>query len=1372
MPPKTTSEIYQKMTPIEHILKRPDTYVGSVHPETSELYVPNLEIQKYNKVGIIDPSSTFTAEELSFKKQKLTYVPAFMKIYDEILVNAADNKVRDDKMNIISVTIDYENHEISVLNDGSGIPVEIHSKEKVFIPEMIFGQLLTSSNYDDSVGKVTGGRNGYGAKLTNLYSTEFSVSTRDKKNCKSYKQIWSGNMKHKEDPEIEQYTKREFKEEYEEVMRSTKKNNEDSQEYLKGMIADVIKGNIGKSINEFNDVLSTHLPEFTTITFKPDMARLGKDSDEKFSNDMLFLLAKRAIDLAGTTSGRCLIYLNSVLIPVSNFEEYMKLYISGDSSVFIYEKFGERWKIGISASDGHFQHVSFVNAISTPGGGKHVNYIADAISDRLIEELKRRTKRKTIKKTFVKNQLFVFVNCLVDNPSFKSQTKEFLSSEPKTFGTTCEITTAFAKRILETEILEQISEFLKFKEHAALKKTDGKKTKRLFGIPKLTDAHAAGTNDGKNCALILTEGDSAKQLAMSGLDVVGQKHYGIFPLRGKMLNVRDASKEAILKNAEVEAMKKIVGLKIGMDYSNLQDDPTGNGEKNFESLRYGKIIIMADQDLDGSHIKGLIINFIHFFWPSLIRRNDCLFSLITPIVVATDKTTKEKVQFYSLGEFNIWKNEVFVQNAGKWTFKYYKGLGTSSTKEGKEYFRNLDLNLKPFKRVDMEDENKIKLAFEKSQVNERKSWILEKYRPNLFIDSTADEFTFTNFIDKELINFSMHDNLRSIPSFIDGLKPVQRKILYTVLKKNITSDVKVATLAAQVSSFTNYHHGEMSMYKAIVGMAQNYTGSNNINLLVPSGQFGSRNKLGKDSASARYIHTRLEGITAKLFPVEDLPVLEYNEDDGKTVEPAFFAPIIPTILANGTEGIGTGWSTKLPCFNPKDIAFLVKEYIRGRIPDDNIKPWYRGFKGEIHRATANSFIMVGQVKLYEQDNYELEVLETPINKDADDLRQDFENLMNDGIFIDVVSNCSSSGYTYNLTCSPSKGAEFARMTEADLLKQLKLTSSFPLTNMVLLTRELIPKKFDRILEIVKEHYDIRLEFYEKRKVHKISKLEHECMTISNQARFIMMVVENRLVLSNKKKAIIVAELEGHNFDKIEDTYDYLLNLKLLSLTKEKVDELLNLKVRKNHELEEYRKKSIKDIWLEEIEEFEKEYEKFEKDWHDVFKQEEVQTYSKGRKKRAKAAKSKNTIGAGSDRHEIYLEKGDVNSKLKVNLVKRPAKTVVKNTRTSKPTATTTTKTRTTKKAKETSTTKETKPRKPRATATTKKAEPKKPVTKKTKVVTKKEDDKSDFELEIGIEDKPKSLMERIGIKKQTSQVTKKKPAAKKNKSLSLADSTE
>ena len=179
------------------------------------------------------------------------------------------------------------------------------------------------------------------------------------------------------------------------------------------------------------------------------------------------------------------------------------------------------------------------------------------------------------------------------------------------------------------------------------------------------------------------------------------------------------------------------------------------------------------------------------------------------------------------------------------------------------------------------------------------------------LDTNSNKVSHKDFINKEMIHFSIYDCERSIPNLMDGLKTSLRKILYSSFKKNLTTEIKVAQFSGYVSEQSGYHHGEASLNGAIVGMAQDYVGSNNINLLLPNGQFGTRLQGGKDSASERYIFTQLNQITRYIYRKEDDPVLEYLEDDGDPVEPRYYVPIVPMVLVNGGKGIGTGFSTDI-----------------------------------------------------------------------------------------------------------------------------------------------------------------------------------------------------------------------------------------------------------------------------------------------------------------------------------------------------------------------------------------------------------------------------------------------------------------------------
>ncbi|XP_010695093.2 DNA topoisomerase 2 isoform X1 [Beta vulgaris subsp. vulgaris] len=1163
---KTIEEMYQKKTQLEHILLRPDTYVGSIEKHEQTLWVYDTSGEMVNK--------------------SVSYVPGLYKIFDEILVNAADNKQRDHKMDRVEVVINQEENLISVYNTGDGIPVEIHKEEGVFVPELIFGHLLTSSNYNDNEKKTTGGRNGYGAKLTNIFSTEFIIETADGKRQLKYKQVFRNNMSNKGDP----------------VTQKCKATE-----------------------------------NWTKVTFRPDLAKFSMTHLE---DDVVALMKKRVVDLAGCLAAcpgkKVKVFLNGKEIEVKSFHDYSQLYLNSannkrDSPLpridnNYKEDLNPRWQISVSLSEGQFQQVSFVNNINTIKGGTHVDYITSQITKCVIDAAKKKNKNANLKPHTVKNYLWVFVNALIDNPAFDSQTKETLTTRANSFGTTCDLTDKFLKRVVETSgIVENVLTWAEFKLKKEFKKTDGSKTRRLLDVPKLEDANEAGGSKSHECTLILTEGDSAKALAMSGLSVIGRNYYGVFPLRGKMLNVREASPKQITDNIEINNLKKILGLKQGEKYDK---------ENSIKSLRYGHLMIMADQDHDGSHIKGLIINFIHTFWPSLLRNPDFMLEFITPIVKAIrgNGKNKEVIAFYTMPEYEEW-----IRNTGsdlkKWTIKYYKGLGTSDANEGKEYFANLVRHRKIFAWEDDSDGSAIELAFSKKRIEARKDWLREDEVGN-FLDHKEEKIKYSDFVHKELKLFSRADLQRSIPSMVDGLKPTQRKVLFAAFKKNLVKEIKVAQFSGYVSEKSSYHHGEASIQSTIVGMAQTFIGANNINLLMPNGQFGTRNLGGKDAASARYIHTRLTEITRFLFPKEDDVLLTYLKEDGLTIEPVWYMPIIPTVLVNGSEGIGTGWSTFIPNYNPRDIIANIRRLLNDE-PVVPMDPWYNRFKGTIEKTARKdngvTYTVTGIIEVVGDEDGEdvtLRITELPIRKWTQDYKDFLTSLAKEvdkkEPFIKDLWDYSTNDTVHFEFILSRTNYNLAK--QEGLLKRFKLTSTLSTSNMHLFDEDNKIVKYDCPEQILEKFYHMRLAYYTKRKETFLEIYRAEMVKLDNQVRFILGVVEGDIVVCKRKKAEIVNELREKGFNPMpkqkpveaavvgaeddeetestegqQDTpenpastapqlsdYDYLLSMSIGSLTIEKVKELCANRDKVLEQIEQLKKETERSLWWRDLDVLQKE----------------------------------------------------------------------------------------------------------------------------------------------------------------------------------------
>ncbi|KAM9424220.1 DNA topoisomerase 2-alpha [Pholidichthys leucotaenia] len=1149
----SVERIYQKKTQLEHILLRPDSYIGSVEPVTQQMWVYDVDV--------------------GLTCRDVTFVPGLYKIFDEILVNAADNKQRDKSMSCIRVTIDVENNTISIWNNGKGIPVVEHKVEKVYVPALIFGQLLTSSNYNDDQKKVTGGRNGYGAKLCNIFSTKFTVETACKESKKCFKQTWHDNMGREGDASIKPF---------------------DGEEY-------------------------------TCITFRPD---LSKFKMSVLDVDTVALMTRRVYDMAGSTKG-VKVYFNGKKLPVTGFRSYVDLYLKdkvdeqGSSLTVVHEVVNERWEVCLTMSEKGFQQVSFVNSIATTKGGRHIDYVTDQVVSKLIEVVKKKNKAGVAVKPFqVKNHIWLFVNCLIENPTFDSQTKENMTLQQKSFGSTCPLSDKFIKQATSCGIVESIMNWVQFKAQSQLnKKCSAVKHTKIKGVPKLDDANDAGGKNSIDCTLILTEGDSAKTLAVSGLGVIGRNRYGVFPLRGKLLNVREASHKQIMENAEINNIIKIIGLQYKKNY---------NDQESLKSLRYGKIMIMTDQDQDGSHIKGLLINFIHHNWPSLLRHN-FLEEFITPIIKASYKKTQ--LSFYSIPEFNAWKES--QSNHKSWKIKYYKGLGTSTSQEAKEYFADMQRHRIPFKYSGPEDDEAITLAFSKKKVEDRKEWLTsfminrrqrrEHNLPEEYLyNQSTKSLSYNDFVNKELVLFSNSDNERSIPCLVDGLKPGQRKVLFCCFKRNDKREVKVAQLAGSVAEMSAYHHGETSLMMTIIGLAQNFVGSNNLNLLQPLGQFGTRLHGGKDSASPRYIFTMLSPLARLIFPAADDNLLKYNYDDNQRVEPEWYIPIIPTVLINGAEGIGTGWASKLPNFDVREIIANIHRMLNGEEPLLMV-PSYKGFKGTIEQVMDNQYMISGEVAIINSTT--IEISELPVKTWTQAYKESVLDPMLNGT--DKVPALITDYKEYNTDTTVrfviKMTEEKLREAEATgLHKVFKLQSPLTCNSMVLFDHVGSLNKYGFVQDILKNFFELRMKYYHLRKDWLTGMLDAESAKLSNQARFILEKIQGTLVIENKPKKELIRMLQqmGYDSDPVkawklaqekneedmeneeeeegkenEDTsgpdYNYLLSMPMWYLTKEKKEELLKQRDAKLTELSTLKKKSPADLWREDLAAFTEELERVE-----------------------------------------------------------------------------------------------------------------------------------------------------------------------------------
>jgi DNA topoisomerase-2 len=1066
-------ESVQKLTHIEHILKRPDSYVGPVELGTEPYW-------------ILD-GSTFT-------KKNLKYSPALLKIFDEILVNAIDrNSLHSKNVNSISVAIDKESGSVTIENNGplGGISVKMHEKEGIWNPELVFGHLLTSTNYDDTQKRIVGGRNGYGAKLANIYSTEFSIAIKDHETKQTYTQKWSKNMTVCDPPKIKKHS---------------------------GATSSV------------------------SITFTPEWKRFGMS---KMDDTIYNIFQKRVWDANICTTQNCKVKFNGDVLPKQNFEAYAKMHEGVQEVASVT---GDRWSVCIGPSENGLEQVSFVNGICTMKGGTHVDHVANHIANGIIEDMAKKIK---LKPQQVKNAFTIFVKATLENPTFSSQVKSECTSKSSDFGSKFEPPKNFVKNVLKTGIADELTALSKFKEMKELKKTDGARKSKITGIPKLDDANKAGTAQSGKCTLIVTEGDSAKTLAVAGLSVVGRDHYGVFPLRGKCKNVRDSSVAQLTSNQEFNDLKKILGLQQGKEYTSVSE------------LRYGRLMIMTDADNDGSHIKGLILNMIHYFWPSLLKLN-FVVSMVTPIIKATKGS--ETKSFYTDSAFRTW----YGNGKAGWRIKYYKGLGTSTSAEAREYFKKIqDLTVKF--DVDTMTDDSIVLAFDKKKADARKSWLLEstaKDTDQLEVPyGDVKQLDITDFVHKDLVNFSLADLKRSIAHVADGLKPSQRKVMYSCFQKNLTAEMKVAQLAAYVAEKSAYHHGEVSLAETIVKLANDYMGSNNINLLEPCGQFGTRLMGGKDASQTRYIFTKLTKEARKLFDPKDDAILNYLDDDGRSIEPDFYMPTLPMVLVNGTEGIGTGFSCYVPPFNPDDIKENIKRVLGGEelVP---MKPWFRGFKGKVYKDEGGLWVTEGT---WRDTGSRLKVSELPPGRWTQDYKEYLDGLVEKKMITSYTNNSTTEDVDFEIFGYNGK----------DLVKDLKMRKTFHVSNMHLFHPTKGIHKYESPEEILQDFVEMRLEHYKRRKAHLIDVLEKRAEMCGHKSKFVTMVIEGRLVVFKRKKQELEKEMSA-TFPKIDGSWDYLLNTKTVEYTEERVKALMDEAKQAKDELEKMMKTSHVTMWKTDI----------------------------------------------------------------------------------------------------------------------------------------------------------------------------------------------
>jgi DNA gyrase/topoisomerase IV subunit B len=763
-----SADDYKGLSDKGHIYQITDTYIGSDEQTEREEWV-------------------FRFAKNQLEKRTIIVSQAVERLFLEILSNAGDNSFasRNSGVDPGDIQITMTDDRITIRNGGLPIPVEINKEMNLYAPEMIFGVLRTSANYDKSVIRMGCGRNGFGAKLVNIFSKEFQIDVADNIRKKRYRQTWRNNMDVREDPIIEPY-----------------------------------KG-----------------PNYVEVSYLMDFQRFGY-KENKYPAEVFALFGRLALEMS--MNCKVPLIINETKYDVVDIQNFCKFIFPEEAlatSIVHIEKDDPMYiEICLMDTPDAGETLSYVNGMITRDGGVHVEAVIKSISNVLLEKLNNSKAVKNITKDDKKKNILTLadirphislvMSCRIPDPKFTSQTKTQLSGPQLKF----DFPEKLFNHIYKWTLITRLYATLEAKQMKNLQKTDGKKRRHIL-LEKGEDANEAGGPNSKKCTLFIVEGKSAMGYAVKAISSIqnGRNFYGILPIRGKLLNVMNANAQQIAENEELIEIKKMLGLKEGMDYSSVD---------NFATLRYGYVVILTDADDDGKHIMGLILNFFYCRFQTLLARG-YIHYLRTPILRVYAKN--QTIKFYSAGEYETWRDK--TPNALNWKHRYYKGLGTSKDSDILDDFKSPKMVMCIY---DDRSPDSFKLAFDSKYSNQRKSWIATWKKA--FDIEDMKECPISKFIHEEFIQYSVSNLHRSIPRMMDGLKVSQRKVLWTafvhwkgtglgVLMKG-PKEIKVERFASITAEATNYHHGGNCLSETIIGMAQNFVGSNNMPYFTQDGQFG------------------------------------------------------------------------------------------------------------------------------------------------------------------------------------------------------------------------------------------------------------------------------------------------------------------------------------------------------------------------------------------------------------------------------------------------------------------------------------------------------------------------------------------------------
>jgi DNA topoisomerase II len=1112
LPSAITSAVASPPTATNSAVGSPDTKVTTATNPSSALPATPSSVADVKSLR---------AKQYTMRVETVPISPAFVQIFLEVLTNAGDHARRvGTGVTKIKVDLDPVRGIVRVWNDGQGIAAE--QRENLggrYVLEAVFGQLRCGSNFkrEDTGNKTHGGvagAHGYGVKLTNIFSTYFHSESHDVERQCCVKQVWTGNMRNTDGPQG--------------IKKKTKKGH-------------------------------------TLVEYTPDWARLGVSGETEGARAAaLRTLEPTVWAMAAVTPSSVQVYLNGRALPVRDLKAYADL-VAGHAGAVAYAS-GEKIDVAVvPRRPGMPQgHIAFANGIPVPRG-KHVDFAARAIT-KLINERVFRGKGASITPKSLQSACLLVVSCTVREARFAGgQTKQQLDNKPSEAGWKLDLSDnkpflAALKRSGAVELLGHEREVAELREAqskggdagngdiSVVGGTSMAAVRRLQAIPGYAHApRATGRRHRASEVMPLTlwipEGDSAKGMWTQGTTPAQKEYFGCYPIKGKPLNASDKKLAELQANTELRNIVDILGL-------DLINPPTSPDE-----LRYQRVVGMTDQDVDGGHIMGLLLAFFHRVCPDMVRQHPSFISrLATPLVRVEPKGragAQPAHEFMSLRSFEQWYNALSARERARYHKpKHIKGLGTSTMRQSKAIFTNLDRHLIALATTP-EGEALLSDCFRKKGGPEaRKALLVTHADAPADLDYTRTQVPLEEYLRTEVMAYMYDDVMRSLPDAVDGLKPVQRKLLEALLRHYgratlASGGAKVADVAGTAVALTRYGHGEKSMEGAIFTAGAPYTGGNNIYLCLPLGNFGDRH--GNAAASSRYTFTGPPDILRALLPAEDMPLLERAVEEGVVVEPRRFVPVLPLLLINGCVGIGTGWSTNVPMHDPCDLVAWARAHITRLRAERSgstlpllsyppLAPAICGFHGTRTDVGGGRWQFDGVVELLE-DGHTVHVTDLPVRTDEfllggskrrDPTKSELAWMERHPHVVEGLSG----GDSVNL---------FLRFQDAvapDVLTELKARARLMVdwSNAHAFDAHTVPPRlFSGAEEVCALHAEHRLALNVRRRDYMLASLRREETELANKIRFLGAGPENiddYVVVRHRPRAEIDAELAAKMYDRL------------------------------------------------------------------------------------------------------------------------------------------------------------------------------------------------------------------------------------------------